>query len=89
MSREKGAMQAMSNKLTGLGWPAVLIAILVFLLLAEFFVHHHGYFEKQGIHVDSSFGFYLWFGLLSGGVLVVLAKVLGIFLKRKDVYYDE
>lgn len=68
----------------------IILAIpLALLLIAEFFVHHHPYFEAQGIHLDATFAFYGWFSLLSALVLVVLAKVLGIFLKRKDSYYDE
>ena len=39
--------------------------------------------------VDGSFGFNAWYGLLTCAAMVVFAKVLGIFLKREDTYYDE
>lgn len=70
------------------GWK-ILAVILVLTLLPEFFVHHHAYFEDQGIHINASWGFYAWFSLLSCIVFIVVAKVLGIFLKRKDGYYHE
>ena len=63
--------------------------ILVLAVIPEFFIHHHPHFEDQGIHVDASFGFYAWYGFLTCAAMVVAAKLLGIFLKRKDTYYDE
>ncbi|OOZ36017.1 hypothetical protein BOW51_09305 [Solemya velesiana gill symbiont] len=67
----------------------VQIAILVLAVLPEFFVHHHQYFEEDGFTLDSSFGFYAWYGFIACAGMVALAKILGIFLKRKDTYYDE
>jgi hypothetical protein len=67
----------------------IQIVILVLAVLPEFFVHHHHYFEKQGFTLDGSFGFYAWYGFLTCAGMVALAKILGIFLKRKDTYYDE
>lgn len=63
--------------------------ILILALLPELFMHHHAHFEKQGIHIDASFGFYAWYGFLTCAAMVVGAKLLGVFLKRKDDYYDE
>jgi fumarate reductase subunit D len=65
------------------------IVILLLLLLPEFFVHHHPHFEPQGINIDTSFGFHAWYGFLTCTAMVVGAKILGIFLKRKDTYYDD
>ena len=65
------------------------IAILVLALLPEFFIHHHLYFEEQGFVLDGSFGFYAWYGFITCAGMVAVAKILGIFLKRKDTYYDE
>jgi len=48
------------------------------------FIHHHAHFGFEG-----SFGFYAGYGFGVGIVLVVIAKVLGIFLRRKDTYYDQ
>ncbi len=67
----------------------IQIGILVLALLPEFFMHHHPHFEQQGIHLDASWGFFAWYGFASCVAMVVGARVLGIFLKRKDSYYDE
>ncbi len=64
-------------------------AILVLAVLPEFFIHHHEHFPDQGITVDASFGFFAWYGFLTCAAMVVGAKILGIFLKRKDTYYDD
>ncbi|HPE58984.1 MAG: hypothetical protein KDI15_07880 [Thiothrix sp.] len=67
----------------------VWIGLLILAILPEFFVHHHAYFEDQGIHVDAWWGFYAGFGFLACVVLVLMARLSGFFLKRKDDYYDE
>ena len=67
----------------------IQIVILVLALLPEFFVHHHPHFEQAGFDLDASFGFFAWYGFLTCAGMVALAKVLGIFLKRRDTYYDE
>jgi hypothetical protein len=67
----------------------IMFAILLLSLLPEFFLHHHPHFGESEFTLDSSFGFYAWFGFLACAGMVALAKVLGIFLKRKDTYYDE
>ena len=67
---------------------AIQIAVLVLALIPEFFIHHHPHFEDSGVTVDASFGFYAWYGFLACAGMVALAKILGIFLKRKDDYYD-
>jgi len=60
------------------------IAMLIMLVLADFFIHPHPYFG-----IDGSFGFYSWYGLITCVAMVIFAKALGIFLKRKDTYYDD
>lgn len=62
--------------------PAALV-VLVVLVALDFAVGGYSYFG-----VDGTFGFYAWYGLLSGVGVVIVAKVLGIFLKRADGYYD-
>jgi hypothetical protein len=59
---------------------AVILAATVF---ADLFVDHHPYFG-----IDGTFGFGAWFGLASCVALVVFAKLIGMFLKRPDTYYD-
>lgn len=68
---------------------AVQVLILLLALLPEFFLHHHPHFESAGFTLDATFGFYAWYGFLACAGMVAVAKVLGIFLKRKDTYYDD
>lgn len=58
--------------------------ILTLVVLADFFIHTHEYFK-----IDGSFGFYAWYGLVTCIGMVLLAKALAVFLKRKDTYYDD
>lgn len=68
---------------------AIQLLVLVLALLPEFVVHHHPHFEGEGFTLDGSFGFYAWYGFLACAGMVALAKILGIFLKREDSYYDD
>ena len=63
--------------------------ILALALLPEFFIHHHAHFPDQGTRIDATFGFFAWYGFLTCAAMVVGAKILGVFLKRKDTYYDQ
>ncbi|KHF25808.1 hypothetical protein JV46_13130 [Solemya velum gill symbiont] len=67
----------------------IQLLILALALLPEFFMHHHPHFEDQGMSIDASWGFFTWYGFLTCAAMVAAAKILGIFLKRKDTYYDE
>lgn len=58
----------------------VLLAGLVALDLV---VNHSPHFG-----IDGTFGFWAWFGFGACVVLVGLAKLLGLLLKRPDAYYD-
>jgi len=58
--------------------------LLLATLIAEAFVTRHGAFG-----IDGSFGFYAWYGLVTCAAMVFGAKLLGIFLKRRDDYYDD
>lgn len=62
----------------------VFLAILAATVLAGLFVHGHVTFGIEG-----TFGFFAWYGFATCVAMVVGAKVLGIFLKREDTYYDE
>jgi hypothetical protein len=59
------------------------IASLVLTVLAGLFVEHHGPFG-----LENTFGFNAWYGFLSCVALIVLARALGVFLKRRDDYYE-
>ena len=56
--------------------------ILALTVIAQAFIHVHGYFA-----VDGWFGFYALFGFLTCVGMVVVAKLLGVVLKRPDDYY--
>lgn len=60
-----------------------IIVLLVLVLLDKM---RHGHAE---IPFESSFGFYSLYGLISCIGLILIAKFLGIFLKRRENYYDE
>ena len=62
----------------------VSVAILAILVLADSLVEHHAHFE-----IDGTFGFNAWFGFASCVALVLVAKLLGLILKRPDTYYDD
>ena len=59
------------------------VAILALTVAADLVVHPHGYFG-----LDGTVGFYAWYGFLTCAAMIFLAKLLGVFLKRKDTYYD-
>ena len=62
----------------------VYSVILALTVLAQIFVHVHAYFA-----LDGYFGFYAIYGFVSCLGMVVFAKLLGVFLKRPDTYYDD
>ena len=70
--------------------PKIMLLVAVILVtFPEFFIHHHEHFAEQGITVDASFGFYFWFSLAAGIMMVIGARILGVFLRRRDNYYHE
>lgn len=62
----------------------VFVAILALTVIAELFVDIHGHFE-----IEHLFAFNAWYGFLACAAIIAGAKLLGIFIKRKDTYYDE
>jgi len=62
---------------------AIFLVVLIVVFVAEFFVRH----SHDGIMFTT--GFHAAFGLILGGVSIVLSKGWKKFLKRKDTYYDE
>jgi hypothetical protein len=62
----------------------VFIAILAATVIAEMFVAHEPHFA-----VERLFGFYALYGFVACAALILIAKGIGIFLKRPDTYYDE
>lgn len=63
-------------------WRGFLV-VLAATVLAEAAVVLHPHFT-----VEALFGFHAWFGLLSCAAMILVAKALGVLLKRPDTYYD-
>lgn len=62
----------------------IFVGILIITLLAQLVFDVKGYFGADGW-----FGFGALFGFGACLVLVILAKGLGVLLKRNEHYYDE
>ena len=60
------------------------LAVLALMVSGDFFVHGH-----PNSRIDGTFGFYAWYGLVTCVGMILFAKALGLFLKRKDTYYDD
>lgn len=63
---------------------AAFIAVLALTVLAGLAVDTHPHFD-----VERLFGFNALYGFLACAALIVLAKALGLLLKRRDTYYDD
>ncbi|MEE9169176.1 MAG: hypothetical protein V3U73_05385 [bacterium] len=62
----------------------------IFSVIAEIFVHRHGHFGAEGSNsIDGWLGFYAFLGFLSCLALILIAKFLGLFLKKRPDYYDD
>jgi len=62
----------------------IFALLLVLSVVAEIFIHNHARFG-----IDGSFGFHAWFGGAACVGIIAIAKFLGLFLKRRDTYYDD
>ncbi len=66
-----------------MAWKA-LLAVLALSVLAEPFVEKTPHFEVEGL-----FGIHALYGFVACAVLILLARAIGVFLKRPDRYYDD
>ncbi|HEX6268544.1 MAG TPA: hypothetical protein VFZ81_16780 [Burkholderiales bacterium] len=62
----------------------VFIAILALTVLAELAIEAHPHFA-----IERLFGFNALYGFLACAALILVAKGIGLFVKRPDRYYDE
>ena len=53
-------------------------------VVAELFVHRHPHFG-----FDSFFGFYAVLGFVSCAALILFSKLVAVFLKAREDYYDD
>lgn len=58
------------------------IIVLALTVLAEFFVHLHPTFAIEGWP-----GFHAAYGFLACALMIVVAKGLGLLIKRPDTFY--
>lgn len=61
----------------------ILAIVLAATIVAGLYIHPHVYFG-----IDGTPAFYAWFGLGSCIIMVLVAKLLGVLIKRPDDYYD-
>ena len=64
-------------------WKA-FIAVLALTVVAQFFVEVHPHFGVEGL-----FAWNALYGFLACAALILVAKALGLLLKRRDDYYDD
>lgn len=62
----------------------VFAAILAATVAVEILIHPHGFFV-----VDGTFAFNAWYGFAACVALIIVAKLLGILIKRPDDFYDD
>jgi hypothetical protein len=61
----------------------IFFSSLVVLLIVDFFIHKHSYF-----YWEDAPDFFAAYGFISCVLLVLVAKVLRLFIKRDEDYYD-
>ena len=64
----------------------ILWGLCILFVLLEIPLHRHGHFGDKSI--DGIFAFYALLGFLSCFLCILVAKLLGVFLKVKEDYYD-
>lgn len=62
----------------------LLWAVCILSLLLEFFVHRKNHFDMEDF-----FGFYGVLGFAACSVSILVAKAMGLFLKKEEDYYDD
>ena len=62
----------------------VFIAVLALTVVAEFLVEHHPHFA-----IEEAPAFGAWYGFLACAGMILFAKGLALFLKRRDTYYEQ
>jgi hypothetical protein len=61
-----------------------LYAACALTVIPDLFTHRHAHFG-----LDDLFGFHAALGFVSCAVLILLSKVLGLFLKARETYYND
>jgi hypothetical protein len=53
------------------------------LIALDFFISKHPQFSMEGIP-----GFYATYGFIACALIIAVSKALGLWLKKKEDYYD-
>lgn len=61
----------------------IFYAVLVAFVLVDFVVHRHVTYE-----FEEFYGFFALYGFFSSVLVVAISRFMGIFLKKKEDYYD-
>jgi len=62
----------------------IFIAVLAVVVVAELPLHGESHFG-----IDDWFSFHAVYGFVTCVGMILFAKLLGMFLKRRDTYYDD
>ncbi len=62
----------------------IFTLLLALLVGAEYLIDTHARFG-----IDGSYGFHAWYGGVACAAIIAVSKLLGIFFKRRDSYYDD
>jgi hypothetical protein len=62
----------------------IFIAVLAATVAAQLFIESHPHFA-----VERLFAWNALYGLLACAALILVARALGLLLKRRDDYYDD
>lgn len=68
-------------------WLLLIILLLASLGAQSLFDVHVPVDVQAGVEITPYF--YTWFGFGCGVLIILVAKILGLFLKRRDDYYKE
>ena len=60
------------------------VSVLALTVVAQLFIEAHPHFA-----VERLFGWNALYGFIACAVLILLARALGVLLKRRDEYYDD
>jgi hypothetical protein len=62
----------------------IFIAVLAATVAAQLFIESHPHFAVEGL-----FAWNALYGFLACAALILVARALGLLLKRRDDYYDD
>jgi hypothetical protein len=62
----------------------IFIAVLAATVAAQLFIGSHPHFAVEGL-----FAWNALYGFLACAALILVARALGLLLKRRDDYYDD